>query len=198
MNDTTTETRAAYADAVLALLFRDDLSPTLLVDAIARHAIQAGLARVNIEAGAAAGVTAPRWVPPAAFVTIGPIAEEQVSNFCTVPAGTYVCRVAEVRTGQTRSGDERWALRLDVDDGEHKGTMATWDSLVFSNRGRARARMVFLAFGFDTKGTLRLCPDDLIGRRCLVEVRPVEYPSPTGELIRRNEVPYDGYRSLPS
>src|SRR6185369_7391461 len=104
----------------------------------------------------------------------------------------YLCRVADVRTGTTRSGDERWGLKLVVAEGQHVGRQATWDSIVFSNRGRARARLVFLAFGLPTKGRVQVQPDDLVGRTALVEVRPVEYPNPTGEVIRRNEVPYDG------
>ena len=40
----------------------------------------------------------------------------------------------------TRAGDERWSLRLVVAEGQHVGKQAAWDSLVFSTRGRARAR----------------------------------------------------------
>lgn len=118
----------------------------------------------------------------------------EINDYVTVPAGTYLCRVGEVRTGTTRSGDERWSMRLVVAEGQHVGRQAAWDSLVFSTRGRARARLVFLALGLPTKGKVRVVPDDLVGREALVEVRPVEYPSPSGEVIRRNEVPYDGYR----
>ena len=63
----------------------------------------------------------------------------EVTDFVTVPPGTYLCRVADVRTGTTRSGDERWGLKLVVAEGQHVGRQATWDSIVFSNRGRARA-----------------------------------------------------------
>jgi len=124
-------------------------------------------------------------------------AGNNVSNFITVPEGTYVCTVAEVRTGQTRAGDERWSLRLVVAEGEHVGKQAAWDSVVFSNRGRARARMVFTAFGLPATGKVQVDPSDLQGRRALVDVKPVEYQSPDGDVVRRNEVPYDGLREVP-
>ena len=31
-----------------------------------------------------------------------------------------------------------------------------------------------------------------------MQVRPAEYAAPSGETIRRNEVPYDGYRAVPA
>ena len=40
-------------------------------------------------------------------------------------------------------------------------------------------------------------PKDLEGRRALVEIRPAEFENAEGQVVRRNEVPYDGYRALP-
>jgi hypothetical protein len=125
-------------------------------------------------------------------------ANDRVSDFVTVPAGTYVCRVAEIRPGTTRAGDERWSLRLVIAEGQHVGKQAAWDSLVFSARGRARARMVLQALGLPAQGKVQIEPGDLEGRAALVEVRPAEYQSPAGEVVRRNEVPYDGFRALPT
>jgi hypothetical protein len=122
-------------------------------------------------------------------------AQNQLSDYVTVPAGTYVCRIAEVRLGVTRAGDERWSLRLVVAEGQHVGKQAAWDSLVFSVRGRARVRMIFAALGLPTTGRVEVAPGDLENRTVLVEVRPSEYQSPGGSVVRRNEVPYDGYRS---
>lgn len=120
--------------------------------------------------------------------------QDQVSDFVTVPEGTYLCRVAEVRQGVTRAGDERWSLRLVVAEGQHVGKQAAWDGLVFSTRGRSRARMVLHALGLPSSGRVQIEPNDLEGRTALVEVRPTEYESPAGNVVRRNEVPYDGYR----
>ena len=124
-------------------------------------------------------------------------AADGVTDFVTVPAGTYHCRVAEVRRGETRAGDERWSLRLVVADGQHVGKQAAWDSLVFSTRGRARARTVLQALGLPASGKVTIEPADLEGRAALVEIRPAEYEAPSGQVVRRNEVPYDGYRAVP-
>lgn len=124
-------------------------------------------------------------------------ASDRVSDYVTVPAGTYLCRIAEIRPGSTRAGDERWSMRLVVAEGQHIGKQAAWDSLVFSTRGRARARMVLQALGLPASGKVQLEPAHLEGRTALVEIRPAEYQGPAGEMIRRNEVPYDGYRALP-
>lgn len=121
-----------------------------------------------------------------------------VSDYVTVPAGTYLCRVTEVRPGVTRAGDERWSLRLVIAEGQHVGKQAAWDSLVFSTRGRVRARMVLHALGLPVAGRVQIEPQDLEGREAFVEVRPAEYQSPSGNVIRRNEVPYDGYRPVPA
>jgi hypothetical protein len=125
-------------------------------------------------------------------------ASDRVSDFVTVPAGTYVCRVAEVRPGTTRAGDDRWSLRLVVAEGQHIGKQAAWDSLVFSTRGRARARLVLQALGLPAAGKVQITPADLEGRTALVEVRPAEYQNPAGDVVRRNEVPYDGFRAIPA
>jgi hypothetical protein len=119
-------------------------------------------------------------------------------DYTPVPAGTYRCRVGEVRLGTTRNGDERWSVALVVAEGEHVGKLAAWDSLVFSIRGRARARMVLVALGFPGHGKVTIEPGDLEQRHALVEVRAVVYTTPTGETIRRNEVPYDGWRAAPA
>jgi hypothetical protein len=124
-------------------------------------------------------------------------AKDHRSDYVTVPAGTYVCRITEIRPGSTRAGDERWSLRLVVAEGQHVGKQAAWDSLVFSTRGRARARMVLQALGLPASGKVQIEPGDLEGRTALVEIRPAEYQSPSGEVVRRNEVPYDGFRALP-
>jgi hypothetical protein len=43
---------------------------------------------------------------------------------------------------------------------------------------------------------VRVEPADLEGRRGFVEVRAAEYTNEFGETIKRNQVPYDGYRAL--
>lgn len=123
-------------------------------------------------------------------------AETPLQDFVTVPPGVYLCRVAEVREGNTRAGDERWSLRLVVCEGEHNGRQAAWDNLVFSARGLGRVRRVLAALGLRTQGKVRVSPRDLEGRQAFVEVRPGEWKDQTGTTVRRNEVPYDGYRPV--
>lgn len=125
-------------------------------------------------------------------------AGDGIVDYRQVPSGTYRCRISEVRPGTTRAGDERWSLALVVVGGEHAGKLAAWDSLVFSTRGRARARMVLVALSLPAKGRVQIEPADLVDRQALVEVRAVVYTSPNSEQIRRNEVPYDGFRALPA
>jgi hypothetical protein len=121
-------------------------------------------------------------------------AGDRTTDYVQVPAGSYVCRIDDIRPGTTRAGDERWAVLLTVADGPHVGRVAAWDSLVFSIRGRARARMVLKALGLPAQGRVQIEPDDLRGRTAIVDVRPVEYMTPSGDTVRRNEVPYDGWR----
>ena len=118
-------------------------------------------------------------------------------DYVSVDAGTYVCQIEEVREGTTRNGDPRWAIRLAVCEGEFTGRHAAWDGLVFSTRGRTRVRRALGAFGLPNQGTIDLAPKDLEGRRALVEIRPAEFENAEGQVVRRNEVPYDGYRALP-
>jgi len=125
-------------------------------------------------------------------------ATDPTTDFVTVPAGTYLCRIAEIRPGTTRAGDDRWSLRLVVAEGQHIGKQAAWDSLVFSTRGRARVRLVMQALGLPARGKVQIEPADLQDRSVLVEVRPAEYQNANGTLVRRNEVPYEGYRALPT
>jgi hypothetical protein len=121
---------------------------------------------------------------------------EDTNDYVTVPAGTYLCRIAEVRERLTRSEDVLWALRLDVSEGEFVGCIAAWDNLVFSSRGLSRVKQFLDAVGIPADGKMQLHPNDLIDKEVFVEVRPAEFHSPDGNTIRRNEVPYTGYRAV--
>lgn len=121
---------------------------------------------------------------------------KQVSDYVSVPAGTYLCRVGQVRPGTTRNGDERWSISLVIAEGHFAGKQAAWDNLVFSPRGLARVRLVFEAFGLPSSGKVDVEPTDLEGCTAFVEVRPAEYTAAGGPVIRRNEVPYAGYRAV--
>jgi hypothetical protein len=123
---------------------------------------------------------------------------DEKTDFTSVPAGTYLCEVTDVRPSVTRQGEERWSFRLMVRDGEFVGRQAAWDSLMFTDRALPRVRRVFAALGLPSEGRVRVEPKDLEGRRAFVDVRPGEYTNELGEVVRRNEVPYAGYRPVPA
>lgn len=121
---------------------------------------------------------------------------EQVTDYISVPPGTYRCRVAEVRERLTRNEDTLWALRLVVAEGEFVGREAAWDNLVFSSRGLNRVKLVFRALRLPTDGKVQVTPEDLVGTEAFITVRPSEYHAPEGMMVRRNEVPYEGYQAI--
>ena len=65
-----------------------------------------------------------------------------IDSYVSIPEGSYVCRVAEVREGLARDGSPRWSLRLEVSRGEYAGRTAGWDSLTWSDRGIRRVKHV--------------------------------------------------------
>jgi hypothetical protein len=121
---------------------------------------------------------------------------EDAESYISIPEGTYVCRIADVRESVTRDGSARWALRLEVLDGEYAGRTAAWDALIFSERGMPRVKHVLAMLGFDVSGSLDIESEHLKGlqvrAQCLIE----EYEDRlTGKRQRRLRVPYSGYES---
>jgi len=119
---------------------------------------------------------------------------EDEQSFVSVPEGVYVCRIAEVREGTTREGHPRWAIRLDVADGDYAGRFGAWDGLSWTPRALPRVKQVLATLGFDVSGTLDLEPGDLLGRRIRAELITEEREDPvSGRRVLRLRVPYDGY-----
>ncbi len=122
---------------------------------------------------------------------------EDIESFVSIPEGTYTCRITEVREGTTREGSLRWALRLEVADGDYAGRTAAWDGLVWSERGLPRIKRILQRFGFDVSGTLEISPSDLQGRKVRVQLTTEEREDPnTGQRTARLRVPYLGYESV--
>jgi hypothetical protein len=122
---------------------------------------------------------------------------EDAESFVSIPEGTYVCRIADVRQNVTREGSPRWSLRLEVAEGEYAGRTAAWDSLIFSERGLPRVKQVLQRFGFDVSGTLELQPADLLDLRARAQCLIEEYEDKlTGRRQTRLRVPYLGYESV--
>ena len=119
---------------------------------------------------------------------------QDVESFVSVPEGTYLCRVAEVRDGLTRDGNVRWSMRLEVAQGEYAGRTAGWDGLHWSERGIVRVKRVLEALGVDVRGEIELEPRDLLGAVARVEFRAEQWNDPTsGRQVMRLSVPYGGY-----
>lgn len=134
------------------------------------------------------------------MANLTPDNDANVCDFVTVPAGIYVCRIAEVRVGMSRAGAVRWSLRLVVAQGEQAGKQAAWESLLFSKAGLPRARKILRLLGVAILGDLdTIEPRELEGLYCRVQVEPCDYASPSGDVVRRNEVTKDGWlpMSLP-
>lgn len=121
---------------------------------------------------------------------------DDAQSFVSIPEGVYVCRIAEVREGVTREGSPRWSLRLEVAEGEHAGRTAAWDSLIFSERGLPRVKLVLERLDFDVSGSLDLHPADLMDLRARIQFITEEREDPlTGKRVVRLRVPYLGYES---
>lgn len=119
---------------------------------------------------------------------------EDQDSFNSVPEGQYSCRIAEVRTGQSRDGSERWRFRLEVVDGDYAGRTAAWDSLTWSDRGIFRVKKVLEALGFDVEGEVEIDSQDLMGRRATVVLETEEWEDAiSGRRQIRMSVPYLGY-----
>lgn len=123
---------------------------------------------------------------------------EDIEDYLSVPEGHYHVRVAEVREGWTREGDVRYAMRLEVIEGEYAGRTAAWDGISFSERGLKRAKFVLGALGFDTSGRIEIEPGDLTGRELWAEVIAEDRVDPTtAQRTIRPRVPFTGYAAQP-
>jgi hypothetical protein len=122
---------------------------------------------------------------------------DDTRSFVSVPEGSYVCRIAEVRQRASRDGSPRWSYRLEVVEGEYSGRTAAWDSITWSDRGIVRVKLVLGALGFDTSGMLELDPNDLIDRKTRVSfLHEKQENAETGERVERLRVPYAGYEPV--
>jgi hypothetical protein len=120
-----------------------------------------------------------------------------VEDFASIPPGTYVVRIAEVREGVTREGAPRWAVRLEVVDGPFAGRTAAWDGLVWSEKGLRRVKHVLDKLGFDVSGGVELDSEQLVGLEVRAEISLEEREDPlTGSRQIRPRVPFLGYASV--
>jgi hypothetical protein len=123
---------------------------------------------------------------------------DDAENYVSVPNGTYLCSVGEVRPRAGTDGAERWGVRWVVADGPFAGRTAAWDSLTFHARGLRRAKLVLSRLGIAVDGPQEIRPSLIEGRRALVTVYAQERVDPaTGRRIISNRVPFAGVEAAP-
>jgi len=113
-------------------------------------------------------------------------------EYSPVPAGRYLCTVADIEEDTTRDNDEMWKLKLRVEYGEYKGRNI-YDNMVFSQKAMSRVKLICSRFGIDVSGEVDLQPNLLIGREALVDVEVEPYTDKHGQAKERNTVPFAGY-----
>lgn len=117
--------------------------------------------------------------------------------FTSVPEGTHVCHITEVREQTARDGSPRWIFRLVVTTGDFAGRTAGWDSITWSERGVHRVQQVLCALGVDARGEVELDASELIGLRARVRFELEEREdAKTGRRDLWLRVPYAGYSAL--
>lgn len=117
--------------------------------------------------------------------------------FTSVPEGTHVCHITEVREQTARDGSPRWTFRLVVTTGDFAGRTAGWDSITWSERGVHRVQQVLCALGVDARGEVELEASELIGLRARVRFELEEREdASSGRRELRLRVPYAGYSAL--
>lgn len=123
---------------------------------------------------------------------------DNCENYSSVPNGTYICHVAEVRPRRGDDGLERWSLRWIVADGPFAGRTAAWDSIAFTSNGLRRAKLVLSRIGVSVEGSKEILPSMCEGRRARVTVFAQERVDPSsGRKVISNKVPFAGVEALP-
>lgn len=118
---------------------------------------------------------------------------DDAENYVSVPNGTYLCQVGEVRPRTGDDGAERWGIRWIVAEGPFAGRTAAWDSIAFHSRGLRRAKLVLARLGVAVEGAQEIRPSAIEARRAMVTVYAQERVDPgTGRRVISNRVPFAG------
>lgn len=119
-----------------------------------------------------------------------------ITDFSPVPEGQYLCKLVDIEKDLTRSGDEMWKLRWQVEGGEHDGRLL-FDNLVFTSKAMSKAKLVCTCCGLDVSGELDLDPSMIRDKQVLVDTFHEEYEDDKGQKKTRNCIPFDGYDKVP-
>ena len=120
----------------------------------------------------------------------------EIADFAPIPDGEYLCRLADIETDRTRSGDEMWKLRWQVEGGEHDGRLL-FDNMVFSAKAMSRVKLICSSCGLDVSGEIDLDPPMLLDKRALISTYQEEYEDDKGQSKVQNRIPFDGYGCVP-
>lgn len=118
------------------------------------------------------------------------------SSFETIPAGGYLLQIVKVDVSfETGTNVEKWKIKLQVIDDEHKGAIL-WDNWKFVDKGLNRIKYNFKQLGYDVTKPLNIDHEDLLGKvlYCSVSLEK-DTRDPLGEKMQ-NRLPWDSYRPL--
>jgi hypothetical protein len=111
-------------------------------------------------------------------------------DFSPLEPGRYLMEITKVDDEKTTNdGDEKWLLTLECVEGDRKGRKV-WDSLIFSEGGLKRMKLIFSRLGMKIDGEVEFFPKDLIGKRALIDVE-IQEDNP-----KFNTVPYAGWNKV--
>ena len=82
----------------------------------------------------------------------------------------YLCRVEEVKEGETQHGEEMWTLKLLVVEGEYLGRVI-FDNMPFSKAALQRVKFICTHLGLDVSEESELVSSKLLGRTAYVTVK---------------------------
>lgn len=119
---------------------------------------------------------------------------DEASDFTPIPEGEYPSEVDEVEVKKTKSGDEMWSIRWTVFEGQYTGR-SFYDNLVFSEAALSRVKLVakrVARLDVDS-GPFDFEPDDLNGKRAMVDVEINTYKDKDGKERTNNKPKYGGY-----
>ena len=111
------------------------------------------------------------------------------------PPGKYRCRLEFAEEEWSQSGQPFWRLSWLVLDGTHRGLHIV-DRLYFSSKALPRVKILFACLGLETEGTVDLEPQDLAGRKCIVEAEADQYSDAQGNVRHGVRVPFRGYAPI--
>lgn len=119
---------------------------------------------------------------------------DEAGDFTPFPAGRYPCECDEVTRKKNANGDEMWAIKWAVIDGEHAGR-TFFDNLVFSESALSRVKLVAKRVaGIDVDaGPFDFEPDHLVGKRAMIEVEINSYTDKEGKQRQNNKPTFGGY-----